>query len=198
MEKKADVIAILDQVVAENTHTYRSDLDFDEKRLRAAMLEDSQEDRTFLWMSRPCGTWCFLECEVFMQGTLAHKVWTYYDFQASQIKAYRIIVAPGRPGAFVLGKLQPLNYERQVERVKQYAVSVEQIAVDFGDGHSLNLSFKEYQDRAAALIAQYGQPQKLRYIPRDEAELAAVLQKERQTKDTQKRKPAPKRRAPAR
>ena len=53
MEKKADIIPFLESVVEKNTRSYQSDFAYDEKRLQAAMLEMYQEDRTFLWMSRP-------------------------------------------------------------------------------------------------------------------------------------------------
>lgn len=89
----------------QNPHSYQSDFAYDKERLQAAMLEVSQEYLTFLWMSRPCGTWCFLERDIFLWDTQAHIVWTNGDYiaEASQIKAYRIIVAPGRERAFVLG-----------------------------------------------------------------------------------------------
>ena len=68
MEKKVDIIPFLESVVEENTRSYQSDLKIDERILQAAMLETYQEDRTFLWMSRPCGTHCLLEREVFFEG----------------------------------------------------------------------------------------------------------------------------------
>ena len=66
MEKKIDIIPFLEGIVEENTHTYHSDLAHDESRLQRAMLESSQENRTFLWMSRSCGTHCVLEREAFL------------------------------------------------------------------------------------------------------------------------------------
>ncbi len=58
MEKKIDIIPFLAGIVEENTQHYQSDFAYDEKRLQAAMLEISREKRTFLWLSRPCGTLC--------------------------------------------------------------------------------------------------------------------------------------------
>lgn len=72
MEKKIDVIPLLTGIVEENTNSCQSDLAHDEARPNAAMLEMYQEDRTFPWMSRPCGTWCLLEREVFLRETPAH------------------------------------------------------------------------------------------------------------------------------
>ena len=136
MEKKADIIPFLESIVKENTRSYQSDFAYDEKRLQAAMLEMYQEDRTFLWMSRPCGTHCVLEREVFLRETGAHSIWTHYDYDIEHIRAFRVIVAPGRPGAFVLGKLQPLNYGEQVQRVKRDALHVESVEMSFEDGEA--------------------------------------------------------------
>ena len=86
-------------------------------------------------MSRPCGTWCFLEREVFLRETPAHLTWAYKEYAAGTecIKAFRIIVAPGRSGAFVLGKVQPLNYAEQMQRVKQNALHVQTVKMTFED-----------------------------------------------------------------
>ena len=127
MEKKIDIIPFLAGIVEENTQHYQSDFAYDEKRLQAAMLEISQEDRTFLWMSRPCGTLCVPEREAFIKESTAHIAWTHYDYDAEHIKAYRVIVEPGREGASVLGQVKPLRYGEQVERVKRNAVHAEMV-----------------------------------------------------------------------
>lgn len=181
MEKKIDIIPFLEGIVAENTHHYQSNFAYDEKRLQAAMLEISQEDRTFLWMSRPCGTWCFLERDIFIRDTQAHTVWTNEDYiaEAGQIKAYRIIVAPGRQGAFVLGKVTPLNYGEQVQRVKQYAIHAETVGLTFADGTELEMSCAAYSKSLHGLINTHGQIEHIYYKPRNEAELNSILRAER-------------------
>lgn len=56
-------------------------------------------------------------------------------------------MAPGRPGAFVLGKLQPLNYGEQVERVKRLALPVQQVTLSFEDGETRTMSYADYTSR---------------------------------------------------
>lgn len=99
MEKKADIIPILEGIVEENTKSYRSDFTLDAERLTAAMLEPVPENRVFLWMSRPCGTWLFWEREVFLKDTRAHITWTHPDYiaQADRIKAYTSQWPPDGP-----------------------------------------------------------------------------------------------------
>lgn len=191
MEKKIDIIPFLAGIVGENTQHYQSDFAYDEKRLQAAMLEISQEDRTFLWMSRPCGTWCVLEREVFLRETPAHTIWTNRDYvaEANHIKAYRVIVAPGYTGAFVLGKLQPVNYGEQVERVKRNAVHVQLVNVTFEDGFSSDFPYEQYSRQINGLIAAHGKIEAVHYKPEDEEKLRGILHAERMTPAVRKRTP---------
>ena len=197
MEKKIDLIPFLDGIVEKNTQHYQEDFARDEERLQAAMLETYQEDRTFLWMSRPCGTWCLLEREVFLRETPAHTIWTGTDYiaEADKIKAYRIIVAPGYPGAFVLGKVQPLNYGEQVQRVMRNAVHVQLVSLVFEDGFSSDLPHEQYSRQFRGLIAAHGKIETIHYKPENEAELRGILQTERMIPAAKKR--APRRKKPA-
>ena len=195
MEKKIDIIPFLADIVEKNTHSYQSDFSNDEARLTAAMLETYQENRTFLWMSRPCGTWCFLERDVFLRETLAHIVWTNSDYEAEadKIKAYRIIVAHGHKGDFVLGKLQRVNYGEQILRVRQNALHVRTVSVLFEDGFSAEFTYELYSQRSRSLIADHGKMERICYYPVNDEELATVLRTERSLpvkRPPRKRKPA--------
>lgn len=80
MGKKTDIIPMLQEIVAENATHYQDDLLMDAGQLSAAMLDPVPENRVFLWMCRPCGTWCFLEREVFLRDTVAHNTWIYQEY----------------------------------------------------------------------------------------------------------------------
>jgi len=189
MEKKIDIIPFLTGIVEENTHSYQSDFAYDKDRLQAAMLETSQENRTFLWMSRPCGTYCFLEREVFIKETSAHLVWTNNDYiaQADKIKAFRIIVAPGYTGAFVLGTVRPLNYGEQVQRVKQNAFHAQSVEIVFEGGEDCTMPYGDYSREFRGLIAAHGKIEHLHYKVENEAELVGILQTERMISAVKKR-----------
>ena len=189
MEKKIDIIPFLAGIVEENTQHYQSDFAYDEKRLQAAMLEISQEDRTFLWMSRPCGTLCVPEREAFIKESTAHIAWTHYDYDAEHIKACRVIVEPGREGASVLGQVKPLRYGEQVERVKRNAVHAEMVELTFADGTELELPYAAYSGHFHSLINDHGRIERIHYKPGNELELDCVLQKERIASAVRKRTP---------
>ena len=199
MEKMIDVISFLGEIVRENTQLYQSDFDYDKAKLQAAAQEPEQENRTLLWMSRPCGTWCFWEREVFLRDSLAHNVWTssYYEEEAHKIKAYRVVLAPGQSGGPVLGTIQPLNYSEQIQRVKRNSVDVDTVDVTFADGEVCSLAYMEYRIRADILIAAHGRVEKIHYRPEHEEMLVQALQAER-TISAVKKRPRQPRKQPSR
>ena len=85
---------------------YRSDFQYDVRMLTQAAQEKDMKDRVFYWMSRPNGTWCVKEREVFLQGSGAHSIWTYYADQPEGIRAYRVTIT-GMEGKKVMGILVP-------------------------------------------------------------------------------------------
>lgn len=191
MEKKADIIPILEGIVEENTKSYQSDFALDAERLTAAMLEPVPENRVFLWMSRPCGTWLFWEREVFLKDTRAYITWTHPDYiaQADRIKAYRVTVAPGRPGAFVLGKLQPLNYGEQVERVGRLALPFHQVQVTFEGGETHIMTRSDYYNQFHSIFSGSKKIECINYQPENEGELSALLYMERHPPKQRSRRP---------
>ena len=61
-----DVIASLEAVMKQNTAFYQSDFEIDKEILQEAAQRPAIEDRRLLWFSRPSGTCCFRERDVFL------------------------------------------------------------------------------------------------------------------------------------
>lgn len=66
--EKTDLAAFLSEIVSENTKRYAEDLQYDIRRLFHAAKKPNMEDKSFYWMSRPNGTWCVKERNVFLQA----------------------------------------------------------------------------------------------------------------------------------
>ena len=66
-----DVIASLEMIMKQNTAFYQSDFDIDRRILREAAARPAAEDKRLLWFSRPSGTCCVRERDVFLQGDKA-------------------------------------------------------------------------------------------------------------------------------
>ena len=73
--ENVDVLAALEQLMRQNTAFYRNDFEIDKEIIGRAAASDKAEDRTLLWMSRPSGTHCFRESDVYLQGTRQHNTW---------------------------------------------------------------------------------------------------------------------------
>ena len=60
------VIEFLSRIVQEHVKAYQTDFDYDTVILTKAIQKPAEQDRTFYWMGRECGTWCFKERDVFL------------------------------------------------------------------------------------------------------------------------------------
>ena len=56
--ENVDVIASLQAVMKQNTTHYQSDFQYDADLFRAAAKSADSMEKTFLWLSRPDGTYC--------------------------------------------------------------------------------------------------------------------------------------------
>ncbi len=72
MGRQIELLPFLTDIVRTNTHAYQSDFDYDIRTLTRAVQEPNIENRTFYWMSRPSGTWCVRERDVFLRETDGH------------------------------------------------------------------------------------------------------------------------------
>ena len=175
--QKVDVLAFLSGIVQQNTQHYQCDFDYDQATLRQAANESDMENRVFYWMSRPNGTWCVKEREVFLRDSEAHTIWTYHEAEANKIKAYRVSVTDEERGK-VLGIVYPLNYKEQVQRVKQVALPVVTAQITFESGRTITLPYEEWTGHHISIMDRYGPIERVRYAPENEAELAHILMME--------------------
>ena len=120
-----------------NTLSYQGDFTYDRKDLEdAAAGADALpfRERTYLWMSRRCGTWCLKEWRVYLMETAAYNIWTYYgDGRSERILAY-IVEVTGLEDGKVIGNLYPLDYREHVEYVRKVSVPVEKVRVVYENG----------------------------------------------------------------
>jgi hypothetical protein len=185
--EKTDLAAFLSEIVAGNTKHYAEDLQYDIQCLFHAAKKPNMEDKSFYWMSRPNGTWCVKERNVFLQGSSEHSIWMYYGYEAEKIRAYRIVVTGiSHDGAAVCGKVYPLDYAGQLARIQQSAMSIEAVELHFADGHTETVPFSEWSPKAY----QDPAPEHIRFLPKSEAELTAAILLEHRCQ-TDKGKKAP-------
>lgn len=176
-QKDIDIIAFLSEIVQANTRNYQSDFQYDIDTLQAAAAASEAENRSWLWMSRPSGTWCFKERDVFLQNTSANQAWPFYDYQANKIKAYRVEVC-GRQGDKVFGNVYPLNYQEHLERVKKMSIPAVRAVFLLEDGIEMTLTFDNFAADYQRMVREHGAPLNSHYAPASEMRLAEILRQE--------------------
>jgi hypothetical protein len=149
MGKEISLIAFLDEVVSRNTQHYRKDFELDAQKLRDALNSPYMDERIFYFMSRPNGTWCVLERDVFLRDSDGYKIWTHYADMPDGIEAYRVTIT-GRRGTAPMGHVVKLNYREQVQRVIKVAIPFDDVELTFYSGEKFRMPMEQYRNFAAA------------------------------------------------
>lgn len=194
MQDNIDILTFLEEVVQTNTRSYREDFQYDIAKLTKAALAQDKEDCTFLWMSRPYGTWCLNEHSVFIKESTESITWTHYEYEADHIKAYRIAVtgqADGRP----IGTVCPVDYKRHVLCVKKNAVPAESVTLTFKSGQTITFPYEQVKDHFGPIKDQYGTIVKIHYTAQDERVLEAMIAAEQHQTESESQQKLPRRRS---
>ena len=122
--ENVDVIAALGEIMRQNTAFYQSDFDIDKGIIQRAAASNQAVDKTLLWMSRPSGTYCFRERDVFLKDTRQHNTWRFYGEQTrDKILAYAVELT-GTKDDTIRGNLYELDYQQHFRHVIDAALPV--------------------------------------------------------------------------
>lgn len=189
-----NILAFLAEIVQKNTRAYPEDFDLDAKKLWDSAQDPNMENRAFYWMSRPHGTWCVREREVFLDDTNANCIWTHYAAYPDGILAYRIVVEGIRDGKLA-GKVIPIDYAKQVRRVMRSVLPVASIQYRDKNEHFCEDSYSAFMN--STLPFEDG-IHDIRYVPESEAELQRIIALEHRMESQDKRLHRAKRLTPQR
>ena len=178
-----DILGFLEKVVHKNTLAYAEDFNMDKITLQLSADESDVEHRSFLWMSRPHGTWCVPEREVFLRDSGAYHTWTFYTDQPKGILVYRVVVDRFCNGKLA-GKVIPLDYAKQVQRVVKSALPIAKVQYRDKDEYFCESSYDTF--RYDVMQWETG-IHDIRYVPENEAELQRLLSLEHQMEKQDKR-----------
>lgn len=194
MQENVDILAFLEEVMHTNTKSYQGDFQYDVKKLTAAVFAQDKEDRSFLWMSRPLGTWCLNEHSVFIQESTESIIWTHYEHEADRIKAYHVTVT-GQANGWPVGNVYPIDYKRHVLFVKKHAVPAESVTLTFESGQTITFPYEQVKDHFGPIKDQYGTIIKIHYTAQDEYVLEAMIAAERHQAESKPKQKLPRRRS---
>ena len=178
--ENVDVLASLEAILKQNTGFYQSDFDIDKQIIAEKAASPSKEDKTLLWLSRPSGTYCFRERDVFISDTAPHNTWRYYKEQSRDpILAYAVELT-GTEGGKIKGNLYELDYEKHYERVKDNTLAAGTVTLVYEHGtreQPADRRFDGYPD------PQLGKFERFEVQPQNPEALQFLLREEKESRD---------------
>lgn len=178
--ENVDILACLDAVMKQNTGFYQSDFEIDKEIIQKAAESPNREDKTLLWLSRPSGTHCFRERDVFLKDTAPHNTWRFHKEQTrDRILAYAVELT-GIENGKIKGNLYELDYSQHYERVKAKELPA--------DRNSLIYEYGRVEQPAKQWFngndhPQYGKFERFETQPNDPEALRDLLQEERRSRE---------------
>ncbi|NBH79754.1 hypothetical protein D3Z52_16580 [Clostridiaceae bacterium] len=178
--QNVDVLASLEAILKQNTGFYQSDFDIDKQIIAEKAASPNKEDKTLLWLSRPSGTYCFRERDVFISDTAPHNTWRFYKEQTrDHILAYAVELTGVQDGK-IKGNLYELDYEKHYERVKNDTLAAGTVTLVYEHGtreQPADRRFDGYPD------PQLGKFERFEVQPKDPEALQFLLREEKESRD---------------
>lgn len=173
--ENVDVLASLQQIMQQNTAAFQNDFDIDKKILTQAAKSKNAEDKVYLWFSRPNGTHCLRERDVFLRGTREHNTFRFYHEQTKErVLAYAVVLS-GMESGKVKGSIYELDYAAKAELAIQTALRTDNNRLIYEKG-SRELP-KEYRFEATP-DREYGKFVRYEAVPHDPDALRDLLRDE--------------------
>lgn len=109
-----DIVSSLHSIMQANTMHFQSDFEIDKSIIEEAASNLNADTEYLLFMSRPLGTRCVRESEVWNRESYDYAAWTYYhNNDKGNIIAYAVKIKRIDEGA-VIGDLYELDYTKHV------------------------------------------------------------------------------------
>jgi len=196
--ENVDVIAALGAVVELNTANYKSDFKYDIDMFKAAARNPDGENNRFLWLSRPSGTYCFPERDVYIKDTAAFNYWngsattlgkdTPFDkvIVNDRVLTYAVDIKGAENGR-IKGDLYELDYRDHIRQLNRVALPKHTVTVKFEDGTTLTLPHAEYDGKRERLYYQHGKVTDFRTNPENADTLRIVLTQAQEQREKEAR-----------
>lgn len=175
-----DIASSLEAIMRQNTAFYQSDFDTDKEIIQKAAVSPNAEDKTLLWFSRPCGTQCNWESDVFLKDTVSYNTWRYYGEQANEyILAYAITVTDSKDWK-IKGNLYELNFMLYYKHILKKALPADTYTIIYEHGER-NQPAKQYFD--CKPDPKLGKFKYFKVQPNDPAALHNLLKQEQHNRE---------------
>lgn len=178
--ENVDVIASLDAIMRQNTAFYQDDFDIDKRILQEAAARPGAEDRKILWFSRPSGTCCVRERDVFLKDTRQHNTWRFYGEQTRDTVLAYLVELTGKEDGKLKGNLYELDYEQHFRRVIEKSVPADNYTLVYEHGERTQPAGQYFDGNPDP---QLGKFERFEAVPNDPDALQSLLQEERRSRE---------------
>jgi len=191
-------VAALGAVVELNTANYKSDFKYDIEMFKKATQHLDGENNRFLWLSRPSGTYCYLERDTYIKDTAAFNYWngcatilgkdTPYDkvIVNDRVMTFAVEVTCIKNGR-IMGNLNELDYKEHIRQLNRVALPLHTVTATYKDGTTVTLPHKEHDAQHIRLHHQHGQLQALTAHPENADSLRTILTQAREQRENNAR-----------
>ena len=178
--ENVDVIASLEAIMKQNTAFYQSDFEIDKRILREAASRPAAEEKRLLWFSRPSGTCCFRERDVFLKDTRQHNTWRFYGEQTrDKILAYAVELT-GKENGIIKGNLYELDYPQHFREVVEKSLPADNYTLLYEHGERVQPAGMYFDGNPDP---QLGKFERFEAIPNDPDALKWLLQEEHRSRE---------------
>lgn len=175
-----DVIASLEAIMKQNTAFYQSDFEIDKEILQEAAQRPAIEDRRLLWFSRPSGTCCFRERDVFLKETRQNITWCFYGEQTrDNILAYAVELKGTERGK-LKGDLFMLDYQQHFKEVAEKSVPADNYTLIYEGGERSIPAGQYFDGNPDPLLGKF---ERFEAQPNDPAALKSLLWEQKQSRE---------------
>lgn len=178
--ENVDILKSLKAIMQTHTEHFQSDFDIDVTTLKQAAKSQNPENKKYLWLCRPAGTWCLRERDTFIKGTREHNTFCFYAEQTrDKILAYTVELTGIEKGR-VTGNLYELDYQKHYEHVKAASVPAGDTKLIYENGERAQESGKRIYGEADRSLGKF---LAFEEQPKDPAALRGVLWDEKYSRD---------------
>mgnify|MGYP000744454733 CR=1 FL=1 len=178
--ENVDVIASLEAIMKQNTAFYQSDFEIDKRILREAASRPAAEEKRLLWFSRPSGTCCFRERDVFLKDTRQHNTWRFYGEQTrDKILAYAVELT-GKENGIIKGNLYELDYPQHFREVVEKSLPADNYTLLYEHGERVQPAGMYFDGNPDP---QLGKFERFEAQPNDPEALRGVLMEEQRSRE---------------
>ena len=179
-----DVISLLEERMKRNTLHYQSDFEIDKEMIERFAKSGNKEDKTLLWMSRPNGTFCHRESEVFTTASSAHNTWRFFAEQMHDFILACAVELKGIQNGVVRGNVYDLDFKALSADIAAKSVESLEVEKTFEDGFVDRVPIERSSyGYYSGLVEEHGAVVDSLSIPCDAAQLSAVLSGQKQSRD---------------